>query len=352
MVLSSTSESYWQSMLCGATIALAMVAAGCARSAPRELRATPATAANVLASARDGDTVILAKGVYKQLRLPRRSFAKPLTIDARAATIEGLSGKAVDGLEIRGGAFRLPPPFISPKSGQLVYQRGVRLDEVKNIRLIGITVIGPGAEPDAPADTFGEGTGILVAQGEGIEVADSHFAGLGSGVVMSRVARFRILRNTFEGQRSDGINIGEGREGLIEGNECRGTRIRDKEHPDCIQLFSRPTSPPTADIVIRGNKATGATQGIGMFNHVRNGVDDGGYDRILIEDNELAVGFPNAIGLVDARSSAVRNNRISTYPGSRYVARIAVKGDVTRCGNVVEAGAGKSGHKDPPCSGR
>lgn len=349
MVFSGMSKVSRQSMLCGATVALAVVAAGCARGAPRELRANPANAANVLSSARDGDTVVLTKGVYKLLRLPKRTFAKPLVIDASAATIEGLSGKDVDGLEIRGGTFRLPPPFISQKNGRLVYHQGVRLDQVKNIRLVGITMMGPGAYPDAPPDTFGDGTGVLIAQSEGIEVADSKFAGLKNGVVMSRVAKFRILRNTFEGQRSDGINVGEGREGLIEGNECRGTKIRDNEHPDCIQLFSRPTSPPTADITIRRNKATGPTQGIGMFNKVRDGVNDGGYDRILIEENELNVGFPNAIGLIDARASIVRNNRIETFPGSQYQARIAVKGDIVQCGNVMKSGAGKSGSKDRSC---
>lgn len=349
MVLSGMSKASRQSMLCGATVALAVVAAGCARSAPRELRANPANADSVLSSARDGDTVVLTKGIYKMLRLPKRTFAKSLVIDASAATIEGLSGKDVDGLEIRGGTFRLPPPFISQKNGRLVYHQGIRLDQVKNIRLVGITMMGPGAYPDAPPDTFGDGTGVLIAQSEGIEVADSKFAGLKNGVVLSRVAKFRILRNTLEGQRSDGINVGEGRDGLIEGNECRGTKIRDNEHPDCIQLFSRPTSAPTADIVIRKNRVTGDTQGIFLGNKTREGVNDGGFDRLLIEDNDLNVSFPNAVALIDARSSTIRNNRIETFPGAKWIARLNTRGEITLCGNVVKAGAGKSGTKDSAC---
>lgn len=349
MVMSRITKVSRQAILRGATVALAVVAAGCARGAPRELRANPTNAAEVLSSARDGDTVVLSKGVYKSLRMPKRTFATPLVIDASAATIEGLSGRGVEGLEIRGGTFRLPPPFISPKNGQLVYHQGVRLDQVKNVRLLGIAMMGPGAYPDAPPETFGDGTGILIAQSEGIEVADSKFAGLKNGVVMSRVAKFRILRNAFEGQRSDGINVGEGREGLIEGNECRGTRIRDNEHPDCIQLFSRPTSEPTADVIIRKNRVTGDTQGIFLGNKTREGVNDGGFDRILIEDNDLNVSFPNAIALVDARSSTIRNNRIETFPGAKWIARVNTRGAITMCGNVVKAGAGKSGAKDPAC---
>jgi hypothetical protein len=351
MVMNGMCEVSWRGRLSGLTVAVAVAVAGCAQGAPRELRATPTNVAVILASARDGDTVILAKGVYKQLRMPKRVFAKPLVIDASAATIEGLSGKDVDGIEIRGGAFHLPPAFVSPKNGKLAYPHGLRLDAVKNVRLVGITMTGPGAMPDAPEGTFGEGTGVLIAQSEGIEIADSRFTGLKNGVVLSRVSGFRLLRNTFEAQRSDGIAIGEGRSGLIEGNECRGTRMRDKEHPDCIQLFSRPTSPPTADIVIRKNRAIGATQGIGMANHTRNGVNDGGFDRILIEENDLNVAFPNGIGLTDARDSIVRNNRVQTFPGAPYIARISIRGDgdVKRCGNVVKAGAGKSGETDKSC---
>lgn len=351
VVMSGMSKVSWQGRLSALTVAAAVAVAGCAQGAPRELRATPANVAAVLASARDGDTVILAKGVYSQLRMPKRTFSKPLVIDATAATIEGLSGKDVDGVEIRGGAFRLPPAFVSPKNGKLVYPHGVRLDQVKNVRLVGITMTGPASLPNAPEGTFGEGTGVLIAQSEGIEIADSRFSGLKNGVVMSRVSGFRVLRNTFAAQRSDGVTIGEGRSGLIEGNECRDTKMRDNEHPDCIQLFSRPTSPPTADIIIRKNRASGATQGIGMFNHTRDGVNDGGFDRILIEDNDLNVGFPNGIGLTDARDSIVRNNRVETFPGSKYAARISIRGsgDVKRCGNVVKGGAGKSGETDRTC---
>jgi hypothetical protein len=337
--------------VCGVAIALLVVGAGCAQSAPRQLRATPANAASVIASARGGDVLVLASGVYRKLELVDRAFPVPLVIDARAATIEGLAGRKVDGLEIRGGQFRLPPPFPSPKTGKLIYLHGVRFDQSKNIKLVGITMSGPAAYPDAAPDAFGEGTGVLLNQSEQIEVADSRFAGLKNGVVLSRVSGFRLLRNTFEAQRSDGITIGESRSGLIEENECRGTKIRDNEHPDCIQLFSRPTSPPTADVVIRRNRASGGTQGIGMFNHTRNGVDDGGFDRILIEENDMNVAFPNAIGLTDARASTVRNNKVQTYPGSKYRAAISIRGDgdVKRCGNVVKGGAGKSGATDPSC---
>ena len=88
-----------------------------------------------------------------------------------------------------------------------------------------------------------------------------------------------------------------------------------------------------------------------MFNHTRDGVNDGGFDRILIENNEFNVAFPNGIGLTDGRASIIRNNRVETYPGAQFRAGIAIRGDgdVQRCGNVVKAGAGKPGETDRPC---
>jgi hypothetical protein len=166
---------------------------------------------------------------------------------------------------------------------------------------------------------------------------------------MSRVEKFRLLQNTFARMRSDGVSMGEVRDGLIEGNECRDTRIRDLEHPDCIQLWSRPRSPPTADIVIRNNRAEGATQGVFLGNHTRDGVNDGGFDRILIEGNELNVGFPNAIALVDGRASIVRNNKIRTFPGAQYQANINLRGDIVRCGNTVASSERKPGNVDKKC---
>ena len=47
-------------------------------------------------------------------------------------------------------------------------------------------------------------------------------------------------------------------------------------------------------------------------------------DRILIEDNDIEVGFPNAIGLNGSRDSIIRNNRVRTTAGAKYQARITV----------------------------
>jgi hypothetical protein len=223
----------------------------------------------------------------------------------------------------------------------------LRMDGVRGIAVHNAQVQGPGGANEG--DPFGDGYGIFVARSADITIEGGEFSGFKTGIVLSKVDGFSLTRNRFAHMRSDGIQVGEGRRGLIEANVCGETRIRDQEHPDCIQLWSRPTSPPTADIVIRGNRAHGKMQGIFMGNHIRNGIDDGGFDRILIENNELTVGYPQGIALGTGRDSIVRNNRVSTLDGSQWRASINTGKDVKRCGNRVAAAAGRPSVIDKPC---
>jgi len=312
-------------------------------------KAVPATLAAVLQQAKSGDTIVLAPGDYEPVKFSSRSFAKPLVIEAGTATINSMLIAKVEGLEIRGGEYRVPPPNVKPSTGKLVYGAAIRFDNVRNIRLTGLKLVGPGAPPGVTDGPFGEGNGILVNIAGDVEITKSHFTGLKNGIAMGRTDGFKVTDNVFAGMRSDGVSMGEVRNGLIQGNECSATRIRDTEHPDCIQLWSRPTSAPTADVVIRGNRAEGPTQGVFLGNHTRDGVNDGGFDRILIEDNDLNVAFPNAIALTDGRESIVRNNRVRTFPGAQYPARITIRGDVKQCGNEVSASQRAPRQVDKKC---
>ncbi|MDB5423135.1 MAG: hypothetical protein JWQ29_551 [Phenylobacterium sp.] len=313
------------------------------------LKANPSNIKVVLAFAKAGDVVVLADGEYAPVAIAKKTYKPPLVIDASGATLVGWRVGGVDGLTFRGGVFKVPPAAFSERKQVTFYGPAIRFDAVGHIRFQDATFQGPGDLTKDPP-VFGEGIGLSVNVGEDIKVIDSHFKGLKAGIGFGSVDGFQVVGNTFAGMRSDGFQAGMSRHGLIEGNECAGTRISGNgEHPDCIQLWSRPPAAPTADITIRKNKISGITQGIGLFNHVRDGVDDGGFDRITIEDNDIEVGFPNAIGMNGSRDSVVRNNRVRTMADSRYIARISIDEGAVRCGNVVAAGAGKSGMTDKRC---
>jgi hypothetical protein len=326
-----------------AVVASMPSAASCAAADSRGV--TPDNIQQALSAARDGDTIVLAPGVYQGLDLNGRRFDKPVVIDARAATIVAARLRNTEGVTFRGGTFH--PPEDAAEHGSS--GKALFLEQSSHIRVENANFVGPGAAADDPTAPYGEGVGIKLMNSSDVEIHDTHFQGFRSGVSITKSEGFVVAGNTFKWMRSDGIDVAQSRKGLVENNTCSDTRVRSEEHPDCVQMWSRPESPPTADIVIRGNRADGSTQGFTGFNHVHNGVDDGGFDRILIENNIVNVSRPNAITLSQGRDSIVRNNHVTTTAGAKWQARIRVSGTVKTCGNTVASGAGKPGETDPKC---
>ncbi|MDZ4375393.1 MAG: right-handed parallel beta-helix repeat-containing protein [Phenylobacterium sp.] len=323
-------------------------APGCSQAGV--VQATPETLKARLAAASPGDTIKLAPGTYRDLQIGPRKFSPALTIDAGEARIIEARLSGTEGVRLQGGTYLLGAISPSKDDKQRVLSSAIRMNKVRDISLSGATFIGPSAETAPQKLPFGEGYGVRIIGGHDVSVSDSQFEGFKSGMALTRLDGFRLTGNSFAGMRSDGLSVSLSRNGLIERNHCRDTKVRAEEHPDCIQMWSRPQAPPTSDIVIRANRIEGPTQGIGLHNHVRNGVDDGGFDRILIEDNEIRVSRANAINLQNARASTIRNNKVSTYPGARFRASIRSSGDtVTVCGNTVGEAVGKPGLKDKAC---
>lgn len=323
---------------------LALAAAIAAPASAASINATPETAATVFAKAQGGDTVVLGRGHYVGAKgLSNRTFDPPLKIDARAAALERWAISKVQGLEINGGTWRngcLPAAC---------YNYALRFDGGARIKVLAGAFIGPEVAEPGVAYQRADGYGVGFIGTTDVELVGNAFVNFKTGAVLNKVSRFKVAGNRFNRMRSDGLAIGQGWVGLIEGNICDGTRTLSTEHPDCIQLWSRPDAPPTSDIAIRRNLAVGEMQGVFLGNHVRAGVDDGGFDRVHIEENDVWGAYPNGVALYAGRASTVRNNRTRTVPGAPYIVRVITTGDVQRCGNTAEAGAGKKAQADAPC---
>ncbi|MDZ3833684.1 MAG: NosD domain-containing protein [Sphingopyxis sp.] len=265
-----------------------------------------------IASARGGETIVLPAGMTGVLTIRRKTFSPAITIDAGAATLTGIVLDQANGVTVKGG-----------------------------------TIIGPG----------GRSYGVSIRSSENIRIADMQITGAHRGVVVNESHGITLTGLNLVGLISDGINIALSRKILIERNRCRdfrpniatfdasGKRIRDGDHPDCIQAWSRPTAPPVSDVSVIGNDMDGAMQGIFFGNHVRGGIDDGGFDRIVIKDNVVRVSYPHAIALIDVRGATITGNRISTVPGAvqpnqphrPVVARMNLRGsDIKACDNSVQ----------------
>lgn len=320
--------------------------AGCdARAA--SIPATPATLQAAWARAKAGDILVL-KGEFTRVTLAGRKFDPSLTIDASAATLVSWKIKGVSGLHFKGGTAK-PLGGFNVKRNRDLWGPALDFSQAERILIEHMRFQGPDSPRAGVVGNPADGYGANFRFGREIDVRDSQFVSLKVGLLFGQIDGFRAQRNIFRAMRSDGIDVANSWHGLIEGNDFRDSRKRDQEHPDAVQLWSRPKAKPTSDILIRENTIVGETQGISGFNHIRDGVDDGGFDRITISGNDIKVNYPHAIAVVDGREVVIRDNHVETLPGARSRASINVgrSPGALRRGNIVEAGAGKPDDSDP-----
>ena len=236
-----------------------------------------------IANARGGDNIILPADVAGVIEIRGGVYQPAIIIDASAATLTGIVINKADGIIIKGGS-----------------------------------IVGPG----------GRSYGVSIRSSRNVRVENMLITGAHRGVVVNESQDIALVGLNLTGLISDGINVALSQRVLVERNRCRsfrpniatydesGKRIKDGDHPDCIQAWSRPTAVPTADIRIIGNDIEGAMQGIFLGNHIRNGVDDGGFDRVTIRDNRIQVSYPNALVLSNVRGANVTKNVITTVAGA------------------------------------
>jgi parallel beta-helix repeat protein len=166
-----------------------------------------------------------------------------------------------------------------------------------------------------------------------------------NGIGLGTVSDARITNNAITDSGSDGIDVAMSRRIVLDHNRCTDSHPTPGAHPDCIQLWSHAVQPPTADIVLSNNEVIGDTQGFTAFNHTSPDatgkvVDDGGFDRITVENNHAKVSTYHGVTLYDCRHCIVRNNRAESLPNAQYPrSRAWIKTiratDLTMCGNVA-----------------
>mgnify|MGYP002777026786 CR=1 FL=1 len=234
----------------------------------------------IVTSAKPGTVVTLPAGNYGPLVISGKHFKAPVTVRAAGSTIESIVIRDSSNIVIEGGTVR---------GGQGV-RYAIHVDRARAVTVRGMTV-----------------TGAV------------------RGMVINMSQAVGVYQNKFTGLRTDGVNIAESRKVVVEGNSCSnfnpimpiysstGALIKDGDHPDCIQAWSRATSAPVSDVVVRGNSMNGYMQGI-FFG---NGGTHGGFDRVTIQNNYVNISMPNGIYIADGRGVDIRFNEVRTVSGAR-----------------------------------
>ena len=265
---------------------VASLAAACSATSAgaSQRQASPGDLERVLADAGPGDTITLAPGDYGVLRLVDRSWPTPVVLKAEAARFGGMLFKNVDGLTI-DGATVVANGDIKSHSLVMRFSKHITLQDIKvsNARVA--------VDVDRSDDISMVGVTISNMINDGVDIAMSH-----------RVSIDHLSCSDWHP--------------IARQFDAAGNLTKDAPHPDCVEAWSRPQYPPVSDVTITNTTVDGPMQGLSFFSHVRNGVDDGGFDRIILKGNRVRTSLPNGISLVSGRNSVIRDNDVSTIPGS------------------------------------
>ena len=238
------------------------------------ITAEPASLSDRLADAKPGDEILLAPGDYGHVEVTDRHWDRPVRLVADRATLT-LTLTRTRGLVIVGGTF-------GPATGK-----------------------GPA------------GYAARVVQSSDVVFSNNSFVDSVRGLVIDRSHHISVDRALLTGMSVDGINIALSHHVTVADSSCQAFDT-GKAHPDCIQLWSRPGSPPTSDVALLRNTSDGDMQGFTAFNTIRDGVSDGGFDRISVIGNRVRSSYPQGIALYDCRDCFAADNAVETIAGSRF----------------------------------
>jgi len=263
------------------------------------MRITPETlTAKLIKAAAGGETLELV-GAFGDLRLSGQQWSRPITLDCSRATLGAWYWSKVSGVRVLGGE-----------------ARSWKFDDAQDIEVERVGFPGDGRK----------GTGLQFVRGAHVAGRRCTFRDYKNAQNFSQCDDFEAIGHWIEHMRSDGVQAGMSHRGLIAGNTIKDTEVEGEEHADGIQLWSRPTVAPTSDIVIEHNVILGATGGINGFDHTRDGVPDGGFERITIRENLCWIGWRNGVALYNGRGVTLDGNDIRSLDGGRGQARILLPG--------------------------
>ncbi|MBH0111342.1 right-handed parallel beta-helix repeat-containing protein [Novosphingobium sp. YJ-S2-02] len=252
--------------------------------------AAPTTIEQVIARAKDGEVIELEAKDYGEILIKGHTWAKPVTIRAQPGTHGTLKIVKSQGVNVTGGDF-----------GHIEKGYAMHVHLSKNVNISDVSLTA------APR-------GLVISRSQNVSVSKA------------RITEMRI----------DGINVAASQHVTIVDSSCARFNT-GKAHPDCIQLWSDPKrGGTTKDVTLLRNRSDGNMQGFTAFNHVRDGVDDGGFDRLVFRDNWVTGYYPNGVAVYDCRNCDISNNTAVTPPDAKWhvIVRAIRCTDCTVEGNV------------------
>ncbi len=282
----------------GAALAAAGALCACAPAVPAMVHVDSAEAlVAALKAAKAGDGVCLAPGIYAGVGIhalgPATGQVTITACDPKAgARIEGLALYQAQGLVFRGLTLATGPRAAA-----------VRAYDVHRLTLDRVSVEG---DPQL--------AGVQIDGGGEFAFTGSHCTGVSLCVGLAKADGFTISDLMIDGVRSDGIILGEVRNGRILRVTCTNFTPEPQDHADCVQATTARSAAPTENLTIdhltylRGPRG-GNVQGAFL-------ADEGAkrYRNIRITGSCIVGAIYNGIFLMDADASEIDHNVVIGLP--------------------------------------
>ncbi|MEW5685522.1 MAG: right-handed parallel beta-helix repeat-containing protein [Pseudomonadota bacterium] len=267
-----------------------------------------------LKSAQGGETILLAPGVYTDLKWkisPKFDVAVTIT-SADPSNMAVINDFRISG---GGGLHFSQLEFSTLDNSALVANDGsywaYKFYNSNDISFDRVKVHGS-LDGNAGNDV----SGISLAGTSNISITNSEFQQLERAIAFGGgSSNIKIVGNSFHDLRSDGMNFVEVRNVEIRNNILRDFVPKEGDHPDAIQFWTTHAKTPSTDILIASNVILkGAGDHVqGIFLRDQQGTLP--YERVTITDNLLVGTGYNGIRITGVKDLTVTNNDLVTFDG-------------------------------------
>jgi len=349
------------------TLLIALAALLAMPAAAATVTVAPGGFATAFKAAACGDVLQLAPGTHAKVSVNSKvcPATNPIRITGpRDAVIDTWRFTNVRGLEVSGVTLKNSLGGVALQFDATETMAGGQPNfRCGDIRVRKVNGVGPYTATIGQPFVIGAGKGVSFLWCEDVGLYDSRLQGFESAALFGVSRRVEFMRNHCEFNSADCSDFGQVWGATVEDNVVGSAIVANGNHPDGFQFFSRyfyPNSlvpaPPTSDLTIRRNMVAASAQGVFLGNHTRTYADgqihdDGGFDRVLIEDNVIAMSGGNAILTGDARGVRLRRNWVRSFALAPFAARLTPLRStvVEQCGNRVDGFDGKPGVIEPAC---
>lgn len=264
------------------------------------LAANPETLESVLRRAKSGDTIVVAKGLYRPMVLQSRDFG--------GVTLTSQAGAVFSGIIVRnssGLTFKDLELSVSPTAPTIPYQ----VAQSHNIHFDSVYVHG-----SLNGSTSDDQPGILIRDSSDVSVENSEFQQLWHGVTIVESRKILISRNYFHEIRCDGIRGGGIEEYTVTSNFFTNFFYEGADHPDAIQLWTTNTKIQSKNISISGNLFYRGDGRIAQGVFMRDETNRMRYQNVDIRNNVMVGALYNGIAIEHGSDVVISGNFVSSLP--------------------------------------